>query len=74
MGEAEILVDPTLNMRLTNGPFVLEEKVWVNDVIKSEVSGLYPVQAFAHYIGENTESIKQRFKRVHECLCFEKSF
>ncbi|OMF43412.1 hypothetical protein KAI37_03817 [Paenibacillus sp. S25] len=47
--EAEILVDPTLNMRLTNGLSVLEEKVWVNDVIKSEVSGLYSVQAFAHY-------------------------
>ncbi|MEE4561445.1 GNAT family N-acetyltransferase [Paenibacillus polymyxa] len=46
----------------------------MNDVIKSKVSGLYLVQAFGHYVGENAENIKQRFKRVHECLCFEKSF
>jgi len=41
-------------------------------VLKSEVSKLYPVYAFAHYIGENREEVKQQFKRVHECVCYEK--
>jgi len=33
---------------------------------------LYPVQAFAHYVGKEREKIKERFARVHECFCFEK--
>lgn len=41
-------------------------------VIKSEISKLYPVQAFAHYVGENKEEMKKRFNRVYECICYEK--
>ncbi|KYD06639.1 hypothetical protein B4102_3024 [Heyndrickxia sporothermodurans] len=46
----------------------------LNGVIKSELSDLYPVQTFAHYVGKDKEKIKKRFKRVHECNCFEKEF
>lgn len=46
----------------------------LNGVLKSEIKGLYPVQAFAHYVGEDKENIRKRFKRVHECSCFEKMF
>ena len=41
--------------------------------IKSEYKKLIPIQTFAHYIGENTEDLKQKFNRVHECVCFEKT-
>ncbi|RLQ94573.1 GNAT family N-acetyltransferase [Falsibacillus albus] len=41
-------------------------------VIKTEIPKLYPVQTFAHYIGEDIGMIKRSFKRVHECYCFEK--
>ena len=40
--------------------------------IKSERPDLYPIQSFAHYIGEENEHIKKQFKRVHECNCYEK--
>lgn len=40
--------------------------------IKSELPDLFPIQAFAHYIGEENEQIKKRFKRVYECNCYEK--
>lgn len=40
--------------------------------LKSEIPELYPVQAFAHYLGEDREDVKRKFKRVHECICFEK--
>ncbi len=41
-------------------------------VLESEISNLQPVEAFAHYVGEDTNTIKNTFKRVHECLCYEK--
>ncbi|OFD78531.1 MULTISPECIES: GNAT family N-acetyltransferase [Bacillus cereus group] len=44
----------------------------INDVIKSNMRHLYPIQTFAHYTGENKKEITQKFKRVHECVCFEK--
>lgn len=40
--------------------------------IKSEFPELFPVQAF--YIGEDKEKIKSKFKRVHECVRYEKVF
>jgi len=40
--------------------------------ITSEVPKLYPVHTFAHYVGDDKENIKAKFKRVHECNCFEK--
>jgi ribosomal protein S18 acetylase RimI-like enzyme len=41
--------------------------------IKSEKEKLYPILAFAHYVGDDHEVIKRQFKRVHECSMFEKS-
>jgi GNAT superfamily N-acetyltransferase len=41
-------------------------------IIQSNIRQLYPVQVFAHYVGENKEEIRKRFKRVHECCCYEK--
>ncbi|WP_080844873.1 GNAT family N-acetyltransferase [Cytobacillus gottheilii] len=44
----------------------------LNGVIKSEISNLFPVQVYAHYVGNEKESIKESFQRVHECICYEK--
>jgi len=40
--------------------------------VKSEIENLYPIQAFAHYVGEDKEAVKKKFTRVHECRCYEK--
>ncbi|MEQ2527306.1 GNAT family N-acetyltransferase [Bacillaceae bacterium CLA-AA-H227] len=50
----------------------LEGRDEMKDVLKSEIPGLYPVHAFAHYVGEEKDTIRKRFKRVHECICYEK--
>lgn len=50
----------------------LDGKQETKGAIKSEIAGLAPVQAFAHYKGKEKDKIKRRFKRVHECVCFEK--
>ena len=36
--------------------------------------GLRPVQVFAHYLGEDRESVRQRFARVHEDVLYELRF
>lgn len=41
-------------------------------VLKTDIPNLYPVQAFVHYVGEDREMIKRKFRRVHECHCFVK--
>lgn len=38
----------------------------------TETPELYPVQAFAHYVGKEKEMIRERYAGVHECVCFEK--
>ncbi|MCH1624552.1 GNAT family N-acetyltransferase [Ferdinandcohnia quinoae] len=43
-----------------------------NEHIQSEVPNLFPIHTFAHYVGEDKENIKRKFKRVHECVCYEK--
>ncbi|WP_047982341.1 GNAT family N-acetyltransferase [Ornithinibacillus contaminans] len=40
--------------------------------IRSEIPALYPVYTFSHYVGKDKHVIKDKFKRVHECVCFEK--
>lgn len=40
--------------------------------IKSEIPGLLPVQAFAHYVGKDQETITKRFRRVHRCVLYER--
>lgn len=44
----------------------------LNGVMKCEMDRLHPVQAFAHYVGDEKEKVKRTFKRVHECICYEK--
>ncbi|GAA0358424.1 GNAT family N-acetyltransferase [Bacillus horti] len=44
----------------------------IKDAITPEIPKLYPIQAFAHYVGEEKEKIKEQFKRVHECMMFDK--
>lgn len=44
----------------------------MKQTISSEIPDLFPVQAFAHYVGNDQEMIMKRFTRVHECICFEK--
>ncbi|MTW86790.1 GNAT family N-acetyltransferase [Virgibacillus dakarensis] len=44
----------------------------VDGILTSNVPGLYPVQAFAHYTGKEKEMVKGKFSRVHDCNCFEK--
>ncbi|HHX28905.1 MAG: GNAT family N-acetyltransferase [Bacillota bacterium] len=39
--------------------------------VKSEIPGLLPVQAFAHYVGRDPEAITRRFRRVHRCVLHE---
>ncbi len=34
----------------------------------TDVPGLRPVAAFAHYVGEEAEAMCARFRRVHECV------
>ncbi|WP_231688000.1 GNAT family N-acetyltransferase [Bacillus sp. FJAT-18017] len=41
-------------------------------VIKSNIPKLYPVLTFAHYVGEDGDEIKKKYKRTHECFCYEK--
>lgn len=39
--------------------------------VRSEIPGLMPVLAFAHYIGEDQAGIRAKFERVHECVLYE---
>ncbi len=39
--------------------------------VRNEIPGLLPVQAFAHYVGEDPEGMRTRFKRVHQCVLYE---
>ena len=43
-----------------------------NNGIRSQVSGLIPVQSFCQYTGTDWDMIKKRYKRVHECTGFVK--
>lgn len=60
-------VDSYLHVYLDGGD---EQK----GALKSEIPSLYPVHTFAHYVGEEKDAIKTKFKRVHECICYEKKF
>ncbi|MGE8205340.1 GNAT family N-acetyltransferase [Heyndrickxia sp. NPDC080065] len=44
----------------------------LDGAIKSQIPKLYPVQAFAHYVGDQKDIITEKYKRVHECMCYEK--
>ncbi|MFS0780269.1 hypothetical protein [Bacillus sp. 1P06AnD] len=44
----------------------------LKEAVESRLPQLFPISAFAHYIGAEKETIKKQFRRVHECRCFEK--
>ncbi|MFT8392158.1 MAG: GNAT family N-acetyltransferase [Sporolactobacillus sp.] len=44
----------------------------LHNVFQSAESHLRPVACFAHYTGCDKETIKKRFKRVHDCRCYRK--
>ncbi|MBD3381042.1 MAG: GNAT family N-acetyltransferase [candidate division Zixibacteria bacterium] len=42
-----------------------------SEVLKSSIADLKPVHVLAHYTGDDTEMIRKRFKRVHDCNLLE---
>ncbi len=45
-----------------------------HEEIQSNILDLKPVHTFAHYVGRDHQMIKDKFSRVHECVCYEKTF
>ena len=45
----------------------------MNHQIQSNIPNLYLVNSFAHYVGKDIDQFKNN-KRIHQCVCFEKSF
>jgi GNAT superfamily N-acetyltransferase len=35
---------------------------------------LRPVKLFAHYVGDDREAVRRRFRRAHDCVLFERRF
>ncbi|WNS46929.1 GNAT family N-acetyltransferase [Paenibacillus sp. MMS20-IR301] len=52
----------------------LEGDEEIEGTISSNLPRLRPVYTFAHYTGPDREAVRSRFKRVHECICYEKYF
>ncbi|MDZ5712630.1 GNAT family N-acetyltransferase [Jeotgalibacillus haloalkalitolerans] len=50
-----------------------EGKNEVKEVMKADDPKFKIIQAFAHYAGDQQDDIKAKFKRVHECNCYEKN-
>lgn len=44
----------------------------IDSVLQNHNSELIPVLAFAHFLGQEKEKIKRKFKRVHECNLYER--
>ncbi|CAM5203856.1 acetyltransferase, gnat family [Lysinibacillus sphaericus] len=45
----------------------------MNHRIQSNMPNLYLVNAFTHYVGKGIDQFTNN-KRIHQCVCFEKSF
>jgi ribosomal protein S18 acetylase RimI-like enzyme len=43
-------------------------------IIDSKINNLFICNCFAHYLGDDREEIKKKFKRVHECNLYELIF
>ncbi|WP_316572752.1 GNAT family N-acetyltransferase [Neobacillus sp. YIM B06451] len=50
----------------------MEGKEEIRQALNISLQGFHLVQAYGHYVGEKKEEIQGRFKRVHECSCYEK--
>ncbi|SFG44613.1 GNAT family N-acetyltransferase [Sporolactobacillus nakayamae] len=51
---------------------VIMENNELNGIIESSLKKLRPISCFAHYTGEEENTIKNKFSRVHECRCYRK--
>ncbi|MFS0752128.1 hypothetical protein [Oceanobacillus sp. 1P07AA] len=51
--------------------FYMEEDE-MKDTLSSNIPHIFPVKAFAHYVGNKHEEMKMNYRRVHECNCYEK--
>lgn len=49
----------------------VEGREELKEALKSNISGLHLVTAFAHYVGTANDEIKSKFKRVHETSQYE---
>jgi ribosomal protein S18 acetylase RimI-like enzyme len=45
----------------------------MNHRIQSSIPNLYLVNSFTHYVGKDIDQFKNN-NRIHQCVCFEKSF
>ena len=46
----------------------------LRDLFPITEDGIRPVRAFAHYVGEDRDAIRERFARVHEDVLYERRF
>ena len=44
-----------------------------DSIFSSNTAKLYAEKIFAHYVGNNKTEIKQKYKRVHDCNCYQKA-
>lgn len=45
----------------------------IKHTIQSNIPNLFLVKTFTHYVGNDIDQFKNN-KRVHKCVCFERSF
>lgn len=69
-----------LNWYLNRGFKLQEDKSYLhvytegkecNEITASKIKGLHLCSSFCHYVGEDKELIKKKFKRVHTCNLLE---
>ena len=46
----------------------------LRDLFPITADGIRPVRAFAHYVGDDRDTIRERFARVHEDVLYERRF
>ena len=42
------------------------------DLVTTEIPHLFPISVFAHYLGDDIDSLRGRFEAVHECVCYQR--
>lgn len=45
----------------------------MDGVLKSELSGLRPRYVFAHYVGDDEDGVRRRFRRIHKCQLYRRA-
>ncbi len=48
------------------------EGAQMDGFLQANIPKLYPIQTFAHYIGNEIDQFKEKNCRIHECVCFIK--